>query len=86
MNVTAKENRVESYIQRPVKRYEAILQVMGDKEITARGIAYELGFADLNSVKPRLTELQKKGLVEVVGKAYDTVTNRNVSVFRRKGE
>ena len=64
------------------KRCRAILDAM-DKPMTAREIAYKLKFSDLNAVKPRLTEMKKRGTVEVVGKSYDALTMRNVSVYRR---
>lgn len=51
--------------------------------MTAREIAGRLGFTDLNAVKPRLTELRDAGIVEVVGKKTDPVTDRKVSIFRR---
>lgn len=55
MEIT-KETRKESYISRPVTRAADILEFIGDKEYTARQNAYGIGFTDLNSVKPRLTE------------------------------
>ena len=81
MSIT-KETRLESYLQRPVKRCDEILAVMGDRPMTAREIAYALGFNDLNAVKPRLTELKNEGKVIVVGKARDNVTKRKVAVWR----
>lgn len=82
MEIT-KETRRESYIQRPVSRANQILDFMGDKDMTARQIAYGLGYKDLNAVKPRLTELKDIGKVRVVGKAYDGVSKRNVALWRR---
>lgn len=82
MSIT-EETRLESYIQRPVNRYTMILECMGDKEMTARMIATELGFSDMNAVKPRLTELKNKGIIEATGKAYDALTKRSVAVFRK---
>ena len=64
------------------KRCKMILDAM-DKPMTAREIAYKLKFSDLNAVKPRLSEMKKRGTVEVVGKSYDALTMRNVSVYRR---
>lgn len=81
MEIT-KETRQESYIQRPVTRSKAILEYMGDRELTARQIACGMGFNDLNAVKPRLTELKGEGKVEVIGKAYDSVSKRNVAVWK----
>lgn len=60
MDIT-KETRSESYITRPVTRTADILEFMGDREYTARQIAYGLGFTDLNAVKARLTELKAAG-------------------------
>ena len=60
MEIT-KETRRESYIQRPVSRVNQILDFMGDKDMTARQIAYGLGYKDLNAVKPRLTAGRSKG-------------------------
>lgn len=82
MEIT-KETRRESYIQRPMSRANQILDFMGDKDMTARQIAYGLGYKDLNAVKPRLTELKAEGKVKVIGKAYDNVSKRNVALWRR---
>ena len=81
MEIT-KQTRREAYISRPVTRAADILEFMGDKEYTARQIAYGMGFTDLNAVKPRLTELKAAGLVEVAGKAYDETTKRRVAVWK----
>lgn len=83
MSIT-EETRLESYINTPTsERKRMILTILGDKQMTARMIAYTLGFRDLNAVKPRLTELKKEGRVKVVGKAYDATTDRRVAVFQR---
>ncbi len=81
-NIT-KETRQEAYVVRPVTRAGEILAKLDGRELTARELAYELGFSDLNAVKPRLTELKACGLVEVVGKKKDLVTDRNVAVWRK---
>lgn len=83
MSIT-EETRLESYISTPTsERKQMILTILGDKQMTARMIAYALGFRDLNAVKPRLTELKKEGRVVVVGKAYDEMTDRKVAVFQK---
>ena len=83
MSIT-EETRLESYIATPTaQRKQMILTILGDKQMTARMIAYALGFRDLNAVKPRLTELKKEGRIVVVGKAYDEMTERRVAVFQR---
>lgn len=78
------ETRLESFLKTPTnKREQMILEALGAGEMTARQIAYKLGFSDLNAVRPRLTELKEKGIVEASGKAYDNLTQRNVALFRR---
>lgn len=64
-------------------RRKEILRALGIFDMTAREIAYKLNYKDLNAVKPRLTELVQAGLVEVVGKRFDEMTQRKVSVYRR---
>ena len=79
----SKECQLESWKKFDnAKRCRMILDAM-DKPMTAREIAYKLKFYDLNAVKPRLTEMKARGTVEVIGKAYDALTERNVSVYRR---
>ena len=83
MEIT-KETRKESHILTDKKtRYNDILKVLGDKEMTSNEIKKALGFKDLNAVRPRITELKNKGVIEAVGKKYDKETERNVAVFRR---
>ena len=84
MSEITKETRLSSYITRPAnKRQMMILQALGDREMTARQIAVELGFTDLNAVKPRLTELKKAGKIETTKKAYDMTTGKWVAMWRR---
>ena len=75
--------RRESYLTRPTARQSQILYTLGTREMTARQLCYEMGFTDLNSVKPRLTELKQQGRVVAVGKAYDELTGKNVAVWRK---
>lgn len=83
MNRITEQTRFESYLLRPTSsRQQTILEVLGQREMTARQIAGALGFRDLNAVKPRLTELQKEGRVEVVRKTKDLTTNRSVAVWK----
>jgi len=84
MDVT-KETRLESFITRPLnQRSMGILQTLGDKEMTARQIAYAMGYSDLNAVKPRLTELKDAGILTADKTAYDSLTGRHVAVWRYK--
>ena len=65
-------------------RKRMILEVLGkDRAMTAREIADELGFVERNSTAPRLSELEERGIVEKVGKKFDKVTKRMVTVYRR---
>lgn len=85
MEIT-KETRFESYIQRPATRTQDILRFMGHDAMTARQIAYGMGYTDLNAVKPRLSEMKEAGTIKAIGKAYDNVTKRKVAVYRAVGK
>ncbi|MDY5738399.1 MAG: hypothetical protein SPK45_00340 [Anaerovoracaceae bacterium] len=82
-NTISKECQLESFNKLDTaKRCRMILSQL-DEPRTAREIAYRLGFSDLNAVKPRLSEMKARGTVEVIRKDKDSITKRNVSVFRR---
>lgn len=53
------------------KRVRLILSAMGESALTAREIVERIGFSDMNTVRPRLTEMVASGLVEVIGVKYD---------------
>lgn len=55
-----------------------------DNGLTARELATELHFVERNSTAPRLTNLVKKGEVIQVGKRYDKITKRLVTVYKLK--
>lgn len=80
------ETRRESYNKvDAVTRQGIVLQTFrkfGD--MTARECAAHLGFYDLNGVKPRITELCQKGILEAFTKQLDPITNRKVAVYRIK--
>ena len=81
--VITSDCRAES-LKKLDKRSRAV-NILGvlTEPMTARDVAYKLGYSNLNAVKPRLTELRDAGIVEVVGKKKDPVTDRTVSIFRR---
>ena len=84
VKMITEETRLESYLKTPTsQRQNMILEAMGDKEMSARMIAYKMGFSDLNAVKPRLTELKQKGIIVASGKAYDELTHRTVALFKK---
>ena len=67
-----------------VDKQTRYLEILGAwaGEMTAREIGYKLGYSDLNAVKPRITELVALGKLEECGKKWDTLTRRNVTVWR----
>lgn len=71
------------------KRYKQILEVLGDKEMTAKEIAVEMykrGYsytAERNVAAPRLTELTEKGKVEPVYKKKCEYSHKMVAVYKR---
>ena len=71
-------------------KYNQILEVISDKEMTAREIETEMNrkgyskYFDMNHVRPRLTELVNDyyELVEC-GTRVDYLTNKSVAVYRK---
>lgn len=62
-------------------RQKMILECLERGEMTAREIAYCLGFSERNAVAPRLTELKAAGLVEPSGRKMDTTTGVKVTTW-----
>ena len=84
MSPITENTRYEAYTMRPGKtRKRDILTILGDREMSARMIAWRLGYTDMNAVRPRLTEMTKEGFVEVCGTVIDNVTGRRVAKYRR---
>ena len=50
--------------------------------LTDRAIMRLLGFTDPNTVRPRITELVKLGLLEECGKVKDSTTGKTVRTVR----
>ncbi len=71
------------------KRYQQILSILGDKEMTAKEIAVEMnrrGYAptaERNLSAPRLHELMNKRIVEPIGKKRCQYTGKTVAVYKR---
>ena len=71
-------------------RHQQCLEAL-DKlgEATAREVSeymVEKGYTDVkerNIAHPRLNELKKKGMVKVIGKKLDTLTDKMVSIYKR---
>ena len=62
-------------------RYAQIVAVLERGPKTAREVMTALGYTDLNAVRPRLTELDRMGRIRQIGKEYDPVSERNVTVY-----
>lgn len=85
---TTLENRSESNERVNKKlRYLQILDILGNRQMTAKEIAVEMedkGYTtndDRNNAAPRLTELCQQGKVEVVGKRECIYSGRKVTVY-----
>lgn len=69
-------------------RYKQIIEILGDRGLTAKEIAYILYHKkaipspERNFTAPRLTELSNKGVVEVIGKKTCAWTGRKVAVYK----
>lgn len=71
------------------KRYEQILHRLQGREMTAKEIAVEMFELEMmpsmerNYTAPRLTELEKMGLVEAISKKKCKYTGKMVAVYER---
>lgn len=94
-NQITKQNRRESYqevLSNLGNRHAQILNGMIDMGgvATANELARHLlgkgiiPFYNTNYTNPRMIELAEQGILEVVGKRKDEVTNRNVSIYQVK--
>lgn len=63
-------------------RYQQILGVL-NRPMTAREVMQALGYTDMNTVRPRLTELCALRRIKETGLKFDPATNRRVTVFER---
>lgn len=86
-----RENRNFANIEVPKqRRYNEILECLGDKELTAKEIANEMflkGYTPTNErnyTSPRITELLRTGVLEVVGKKKCLWTGKTVAIFRKR--
>lgn len=85
-----KQTQRESHAKVNKQRIRSsILNELTYGNMTAREIAVVLYRYDLVSeptrqqVQPRLTELVQDGLVEVIGKRYDSRTDRHVALYHK---
>jgi hypothetical protein len=89
------ENRRDSKerVNVQLRRLQVLSALKELKQASAREIAvamFDKGWvntSERNNAAPRLNELVKTGQVEPVGKKFDNITGRNVTVFKiREGE
>ena len=72
------------------KRYMQIIEILGDKEMTAKEIAVEMykrGYVptpERNFAAPRLTELSINGIVEPIGKRTCQYTGKTVAFYKMR--
>ena len=90
MGAITKETRRESHNKtdkQPLRK--AVLDTLGNDILTAREIAekmYKAGVLPYPAraiIQPRITELEKEGVIKAVGKRKDTITDRKVAAYRR---
>lgn len=87
MSITQETRRESNRKTDRETRCQKILAILKPGvEMTAREVKDALGFDDMDAVRPRLTELCQKGILETVPdkKKYEPSTNRWVAVYRRK--
>lgn len=65
-------------------RKAKILVALQAGPMTARCVMQVLGYSDLNSVRPRLTELVQEGRVVEAGTVWDPISERNVVLYALK--
>lgn len=61
--------------------YTKILAVLNNEPLTAREIAKKIGRYTRQDVQPRLTELNKSGMIKEEGRKFDRVTSRWVTAY-----
>lgn len=90
---TTRETRRASYeaiLPKGAARRQLILETLGSRRMTASEITEELlkagkiKYFNRNFVAPRLTELKKSGVIEVVGRRRATRSDATEAVWARK--
>ncbi len=87
---TTRQLSFEDIKPKRLTRYLQIIEIIADKEMTAREIEQEMNkkgyskYFDMNHVRPRLTELVNEyhELIEC-GITEDYITHKKVAVYRR---
>ena len=85
MGVLSTITRRESHVKvDKFTRKAKILVALQAGPMTARCVMQVLGYSDLNSVRPRLTELVHEGLVVEAGTVWDPISERNLVLYALK--
>lgn len=85
MGVLATITRRESHSKTDkFTRKAEILVALQAGPMTARCVMQVLGYNDLNSVRPRLTELVQEGRVAETGTVWDPISGRKVVIYALK--
>lgn len=90
---TTEETRLESYKKVDKQSLQRlILRVLETGSYTAREIAsvlytkHKILSPERQAVQPRCNELFEQGKVKKIGKRYDTLTHRNVTIYELREE
>lgn len=66
------------------REQDVLLAVRAQGKATDREIMLSLQFSDMNSVRPRISELVEDGVLEEVGSQADPVTGKTVRIVALK--
>ena len=82
------ENSLKAYKTERIKLGRRASEVLGTilelGHCTDRMVKDKLKYSEMNAVRPRITELIKKGLVEEAGSKKDELTGKSVRIIRIK--
>lgn len=91
--IATRQMSFEEIKPKRLTKYMQIIEILRDREMTAREIETEMNekgysqYFDMNHVRPRLTELvQEYGELVECGVKRDSLTNKQVAVYRRATE
>ena len=70
-----------------ISRETKILMLLqkNPKGLSARQLAYMLGYTERNATAPRLTKMKKIGQVISAGKVKDMITKKSVTIYKLRG-
>lgn len=83
MGIITDINRADSLLKTDKKTRQTDILKAWEGEMSADDVREKLGFTDMNSVRPRITELVKMGLLEECGRKLNQRTDRRVTVWKK---